>query len=58
MMHDPWFTRHLRRAGMDRKFIKALRGGRRRKGIDIYDRIDREEFRRAYLAFILELECD
>lgn len=50
-----WFTTHLRRAGMDREFIKALRGDRRRDAIDIYDRIDPEELRRAYLAFIPQL---
>jgi integrase/recombinase XerD len=50
-----WFTTHLRRAGMDREFIKVLRGDRRREAIDIYDRIDREELRRAYLAFIPQL---
>src|SRR3989475_3216481 len=38
-----WFTTHLRRAGMDREFIKALRGDKRRDAIDIYDRIDPEE---------------
>jgi integrase/recombinase XerD len=50
-----WFTTHLRRAGMDREFIKALRGDRRREAIDIYDRIDRQELKRAYLAFIPQL---
>ena len=50
-----WFTTHLRRAGMDREFIKALRGDRRREAIDIYDRIDRQELRRAYLAFMPQL---
>jgi len=50
-----WFTTHLRRAGMEREFIKALRGDRRREAIDIYDRIDREELRRAYLAFVPQL---
>jgi len=50
-----WFTTHLRRAGMDREFIKALRGDRRREAIDIYDRIDRDELRRAYLAYIPQL---
>lgn len=50
-----WFTTHLRRAGMDCEFIKALRGDRRREAIDIYDRIEREELRRAYLAFIPQL---
>lgn len=50
-----WFTTHLRRSGMDREFIKALRGDRRREAIDIYDHIDRGELRRAYLAFIPQL---
>ena len=50
-----WFTTHLRRAGMNREFIKALRGDWRREAIDIYDRIDRQELRRAYLAFIPQL---
>jgi integrase/recombinase XerD len=50
-----FFTTHLRRAGMDREFIKILRGDRRREAIDIYDRIDREELRRSYLAFIPQL---
>lgn len=50
-----WFTTHLRRAGMDREFIKILRGDRRREAIDIYDRIDREELRRAYLAYAPQL---
>jgi integrase/recombinase XerD len=50
-----WFTTHLRRAGMDREFIKALRGDRRREAIDIYDRIDSDELRRAYLAFTPQL---
>ncbi len=50
-----WFTTHLRRAGMDREFIKALRGDRRREAIDIYDRIDPEELRTAYVAFIPQL---
>jgi integrase/recombinase XerD len=50
-----WFTTHLRRAGMDREFIKILRGDRRRDAISIYDRVDPEELRRAYLAFIPQL---
>lgn len=50
-----FFTTHLRRAGMDREFIKVLRGDRRREAIDIYDRIDRDELRRAYLAFVPQL---
>jgi len=50
-----WFTTHLRRAGMDREFIKALRGDRRKEAIDIYDHIDKEELRHSYLAFIPQL---
>jgi integrase/recombinase XerD len=50
-----WFTTHLRRAGMDREFIKILRGDRRRDAISIYDRVDSSELRRAYLAFIPQL---
>jgi integrase/recombinase XerD len=50
-----WFTTHLRRAGMDREFIKVLRGDKRREAVDVYDHIDREELKRAYLAFIPQL---
>jgi len=50
-----FFTTHLRRAGMDREFIKVLRGDRRRDAIDIYDRIDVEELRREYRAYIPQL---
>ena len=50
-----WFTTWLRRTGMPREFIKALRGDKRRDAIDIYDHIDREELRKAYLAFIPQL---
>ncbi len=50
-----WFTTHLRRAGMKREFIQELRGDRRRDAIDIYDHIDKEELRGAYLAYIPQL---
>jgi len=53
-----WFTTMLRRNGMPREFIKALRGDRRRDAIDIYDHIDREELRKAYLAWIPQLGID
>lgn len=53
-----WFTTWLRRNGMPREFIKALRGDRRRDAIDIYDHIDREELRKAYRAFIPQLGVD
>jgi integrase/recombinase XerD len=50
-----WFTTHLRRAGMRREFIQELRGDARREAIDIYDHIDREELREAYLKYIPRL---
>ena len=50
-----FFTTYLRKAGMAREFIKVLRGDRRKEAIDIYDHIDREELRRAYLAFVPQL---
>ena len=50
-----FFTTHLRRAGMDREFIKVLRGDRRNEAIDIYDRIDRQDLRKEYLACIPQL---
>jgi integrase/recombinase XerD len=50
-----WFTTWLRRNGMPREFIQELRGDRRRDAIDIYDHIDREELRRAYLACVPKL---
>lgn len=50
-----WFTTWLRRNGMPREFIKVLRGDKRKDAIDIYDHIDREELRKAYLAFIPQL---
>jgi integrase/recombinase XerD len=53
-----WFTTMLRRNGMERQFIKVLRGDRRRDAIDIYDHIDREELRKAYLACIPQLGID
>lgn len=53
-----WFTTWLRRNGMPREFIKALRGDKRKDAIDIYDHIDREELRKAYLAFMPQLGID
>jgi integrase/recombinase XerD len=47
-----WFTTWLRRKGMPREFVKELRGDRRKEAMDIYDHIDREELRRAYLATV------
>lgn len=50
-----WFTTWLRRNGMPRELIKALRGDKRKDAIDIYDHIDREELRKSYLACIPQL---
>ena len=50
-----WFTTHLRRNGMNREFIKELRGDSRGEAIDIYDHIDHQELRKAYLASIPRL---
>lgn len=50
-----WFTTHLRRFGMPREYIKELRADSRSETIDIYDHIDEEELRQAYLANIPQL---
>ena len=50
-----WFTTHLRRNGLEREFIKELRGDSRREAVDIYDHIDHGELRKAYLASIPRL---
>jgi len=53
-----WFTTWLRRNKMPREFIKELRGDRRKEAIDLYDHIDEEELREAYLACIPKLGID
>jgi integrase/recombinase XerD len=50
-----WFTTWLRRNGMPREFVKELRGDRRKEAMDIYDHIDKDELKRAYLACIPKL---
>jgi integrase/recombinase XerD len=50
-----WFTTWLLRNGMRRDYVKELRGDRRGEAIDIYNHIDSEELRKAYLAFIPKL---
>jgi integrase/recombinase XerD len=50
-----WFTTHLLRAGMRREYVAWIRGDSRREAIDIYDHIDPEDVRRAYLARIPQL---
>ena len=50
-----WFTTWLLRNGMPREYVKELRGDRRGEAIDIYHHIDRQELRRAYLAYTPKL---
>ena len=50
-----WFTTHLRRAGMDREFIKELRGDARREAIDVYDHIEHDELKKEYLKRVPQL---
>jgi len=50
-----WFTTWLLRNGMPREYVKELRGDRRGEAIDIYHHIDKQELRRAYLAYIPKL---
>lgn len=45
-----WFTAHLRWADMKREFIQELRGDRRHDAIDLYDHINKEELREAYIT--------
>jgi len=50
-----WFTTWLLRNGMPREYVKELRGDTRGEAIDIYHHIDRQELRKAYLAYIPKL---
>jgi len=50
-----WFTTHLLRNGMSRDYVKELRGDSRREAIDIYNHIDVEELKKAYLSAIPQL---
>ncbi len=50
-----FFTTMLRRNGMPREFIKWLRGDARNEAIDVYDHIDPDEVRKAYLACVPRL---
>lgn len=50
-----WFTTWLLRNGMPREYVKELRGDRRSEAIDIYHHIDRQELRKAYLAYVPKL---
>ena len=50
-----WFTTWLLRSGMPREYVKELRGDKRKEAIDIYHHIDKQELRKAYLAYIPKL---
>jgi len=50
-----WFCTYLFRAGMRREFIKELRGDSRKEAFDLYNHIDLEELKEAYLACIPQL---
>ncbi len=50
-----WFTTNLLRAGMPREYVAFLRGDAPSGAIDIYNRIDADEVRIAYLAAIPKL---
>ncbi len=44
------FTTYLLQNKMDRDFVQELRGDARRSAVDIYNHIDPEKLREAYLA--------
>ncbi|MCU4971159.1 tyrosine-type recombinase/integrase [Halobacteria archaeon AArc-m2/3/4] len=51
-----WFTTHLRRSDMKREYIKELRGDNREQdSMDVYNHLDKEELKEAYLAHIPKL---
>ena len=50
-----WFTTWLLRNDMPREYVKELRGDKRGEAIDIYHHIDKQELRKAYLAYIAKL---
>jgi integrase/recombinase XerD len=50
-----WFTTHLLRNGMSREFVIELRGDSHQATIDIYNHINKNDLRDAYMAFIPKL---
>jgi integrase/recombinase XerD len=50
-----FFTTMLLRNGMKREYVKKLRGDGKSDAIDIYNHIDEEDLRRAYLAYVPKL---
>lgn len=47
-----WHATHLLRAGMNRDHVKWLRGDAMKEAIDVYNHINPEDVRQAYLAHI------
>jgi integrase/recombinase XerD len=50
-----WFTTHLLRNGMSREFVSELRGDSHEATIDIYNHINKNDLKAAYMAFIPKL---
>lgn len=50
-----WFTTHLLKNGMSREFVIELRGDSHQATIDIYNHINKNDLRDAYMAFIPKL---
>lgn len=50
-----WFTTHLLRNGMSREFVSELRGDSLNATIDIYNHINKNDLREAYMAYIPKL---
>jgi integrase/recombinase XerD len=50
-----WFVTSLLRAGMNREYVKWLRGDAMREAIDIYHHIDPDDVKKEYLAHIPQL---
>jgi len=50
-----WMATHLLRAGMNRDYVKWLRGDVMKEAIDVYFHIDPDDVRKAYLAHVPQL---
>jgi integrase/recombinase XerD len=50
-----WFCTHLFGNGMQREYIKELRGDSRKEAFDLHDHIDLKDLKEAYLACIPQL---
>lgn len=50
-----WLVTHLLRSGMEREYVKWIRGDAMRESIDIYFHIDPGDVKRSYLAHVPQL---